>query len=121
VINGELSPWLSIKSGVSQGSVLGPLLFAIYVNNLPTIVKSSLVLFADYTKLFRCIKSLDNVKELQKDIDALYCCSKQWLLPFHITRCKVLCIGTRHYLIPYTLNSTTIENADCMAFKWTHS
>jgi len=40
-------------------SVLGPLLFAIYVNDLPTIVNSSLVLFADNTKLFRCIKSTE--------------------------------------------------------------
>jgi len=114
VINGEFSPWSSVKSGVPQGSVLGPLLFAIYVNDLPTIVKSSLVLFADDTKLFRCIKSLYDVKELQKDIDALYCWSKQWLLSFNITKCKVLRIGTHQYLISYKLNGTTIENVDCI-------
>ena len=91
-----------------------PILFAIYVNDLSTIVKSSLVLFADDTKLFRCIKSLYDVKELQKDIDALYCWSKQWLLSFNITKCKVLHIGTHHYLIPCTLNGSTIENVDCI-------
>jgi len=52
VINGEFLSWSLVKSGVPQGSVLGLLLFAIYVNELPTVVKSFLVLFADDTKLF---------------------------------------------------------------------
>ena len=96
VINGEFSPWIYVKRWVSQGSVLGPLLFAIYVNDLPSIVKSLLVLFADDTKLFCCIKSLDDVKELKKVIDAFFCWSKQWILSFNITKCKALCIGIHH-------------------------
>ena len=64
VINGKFSPWSSVNIGFPQGSVLGPLPFAIYVNDLPTRVKSSFVLFADDTKLFCCIKSPNDVKEL---------------------------------------------------------
>ena len=112
MINGEFSPWSSVRSGAPQGSVLGPLLFVIYVNDLPTIVKNSLVLFADNTKLFRCIKSPEDVRELHKYIYALFCWSKQWLLSFNITKCKVLHIGPHHYQIPYTLNGTIIKTID---------
>jgi len=109
VINGEFSLWSLVKSGVPQGSVLGPLLFAIYINELPIVVKSSLVLFAGDTNLFRFIKSPDDVSELQKDIDALFCWSKQWLLSFNTAKCKVLCIGSSSYQVPYTLNGIIIE------------
>ena len=72
------------------------------------------MLFADDTKLFHCIKSPNNVRELQKDIDALFCWSKQWFLSFNINKCKVLRLGTHHHQIPYTLNGTIIENVDCI-------
>ena len=96
---------------------MGPLLFAIYVNDLLTRVKSSLVLFADDTKLFRCIKSPNGIKELQKDIDALFCWLKQWLLLFNINKCKDLYLGTHHHQIPYTLNGAIIENVDCIRVR----
>ena len=71
MINGEFSSWAFVKSGVPQGSVLGPLLLAIYIfNELPTVVKSSLVVFADDIKLFRFIEFPYDVKEFQKDIRA---------------------------------------------------
>ena len=84
------------------------------MNDFPTRDKSFLVLFADDTKLFHCIKSPNNVRELQKDIDALFCWSKQWFLSFNINKCKVLRLGTHHHQIPYTLNGTIIENVDCI-------
>ena len=67
-------------SGVPQGSVLGPLLFAIYVNDLPSCINSTLLLFADDTKLFCCIKSNSDVFQLQANTDALMEWSKLWLL-----------------------------------------
>ena len=56
-INGSFSQLSDVTSGVPQGSVLGPLLFTVYVNDIPSCVNNSLLLFADDTKLFRCIKS----------------------------------------------------------------
>ena len=56
VINGETSTWCNVLSGVPQGSVLGPLLFNIYVNNTPIAVNSSVLQFADDLKMFRVIK-----------------------------------------------------------------
>ena len=81
----QLSP---VTSGVPQGSVLGPLLFTIYVNELaPSCVSSSLLMFADDTKLFRCIRSKMDVAQLQHDINALFEWSKLWLLSFNISIC----------------------------------
>ena len=52
VLNGQSSSWLSIRAGVSQGSVLGPLFFLIYINDLPEGLNSEVKLFADDTSLF---------------------------------------------------------------------
>jgi len=56
-INGNLSSWTQVTSGVPQDSVLDPMLFALYVNELPSLVSSSLLLFVDDIKLHRCIFS----------------------------------------------------------------
>ena len=57
VLNGASSEWSRVYSGVPQGSVLGPLLFNIYVNDIPSVVNSETLMFADDTKIFRKIQS----------------------------------------------------------------
>ena len=109
-INNSFSPLSSVTSGVLQGSVLGPLLFTIYVNDLPSCVSSSLLMFADDTKLFRCIRSEMDVAQLQHDIDALFEWSKLWLLSFNISKCKHLRIGQQSHSSSYTLDGTTIDS-----------
>ena len=66
-----MSNWLTVLSGIPQGSVLGPLLFVIFVNELPEIVKSTVYLFADDTKIFRSINNHDDPKILQDDLNML--------------------------------------------------
>ncbi len=63
---GEKSSWKNVTSGISQGSVLGPLLFVIYINDLPDVVSS--YIFADDTKIFRIIKGEDDERILQNDL-----------------------------------------------------
>ena len=58
VLNGKKSSWQDVKSGVSQGSMLGPLLFLTYVNDLPRSISSQVFLFADDTKIMRSISIL---------------------------------------------------------------
>ena len=73
VINDEISASAPVTSGIPQGSVLGPLLFVIYINDMPEVVdKDSYVfLFADDTKVFRHIKNEKDTLQLQKDIENL--------------------------------------------------
>ena len=92
-VNGELSLPRPVISGIPQGSVLGPLLFVIYINDLPDVVSSNVLLFADDTKLFRQVSSREDALQLQKDIDALSRWSDDWLLRFNIKKCHVLSMG----------------------------
>ena len=70
-VNGENSHFISVISGIPQDSVLGPVLFLIYINDLPDLVKSNVLLFADDTKILREIKSKEDLLVLQSDISAL--------------------------------------------------
>ena len=83
----------SVTSGVPQGTVLGPILFVIYINDLLENVKSDGLLYADDTKIFRCILTKEDAKKLQDDIDTLEAWSKIWLMNFHPGKCHVLTLG----------------------------
>ena len=67
-VNGSYSSWVHVLSGVPQGSVLGPLLFLLYVNDLPDWIKSSIKMFADDTKLWSTISDVDDKQKLQDDL-----------------------------------------------------
>ena len=70
-VEGELSCWANVKSGIPQGSVLGPILFVIFINDMPNTIRSFCQLFADDAKIFRNIKSPSDSDCLQEDIDKL--------------------------------------------------
>jgi len=67
-VNGSFSNWFRVLSGVPQGSVLGPLLFLIYVQDLPQWLRNSIIMFADDTKLWTRISKLEDSESLQKDL-----------------------------------------------------
>ena len=71
MINSVKSEWAPVTSGIPQGSVLGPVLFIIYVNDLPDIIHSSIQMFADDNKVFNKITCSSDCEELQRDIDSL--------------------------------------------------
>ena len=70
-INGEQLQWQPVTSGIPQGSVLGPLLFLIYINDLPIHVNSTIYMYADDTKIYREIRDKHDQEILQKDLDSL--------------------------------------------------
>ena len=87
-INRETLNRKEVTSGIPQSSVLGPILFVIYINDLPEAVESEAYLFADDTKIFRVINSLDDQHILQNDLVKLENWSDKWLLKFHPEKCK---------------------------------
>jgi len=85
VLNNNKSEWSEVVSGVPQGSVLGPILFNIYVSDMPLIVKSPIVQLADDVKMFRTIVTVNDFFQLQHDINLLYEWSRKWQLKFLFT------------------------------------
>ena len=103
ILEGCHLEWTEVASGVPQGSVLGPLLFLIYVNDLPEVVQCSVNLFVDDTKLYLRVSSTDEAALLQSDIQALSRWSNTWLMPFNQSKCKVLHLGHTNQGFPYTM------------------
>ena len=93
MVNNEESAAAPVISGIPQGSVLGPLLFVIYINDLPETVSSNVYLFADDTKIMRKVDNEEDAKALQSDLNTLESWSKQWLLQSNSDKCHVLTIG----------------------------
>ena len=84
---------MGVQSGVPQGSVLGPLLFILYVNDIPDLILSNMRMFADDTKIYSVIRNFDDCLRLQKDLDQLSQWSRIWLLQFNVAKCKIMRIG----------------------------
>ena len=96
VIRRSFSPWVPVLSGVSQGSVLGPALFILFINNLPDTVRSSIKIFSGNTKIYSSVSGSNGFEQLQKDLDAVTNWSIRWQLPFSEEKCKVLHPGPRN-------------------------
>ena len=85
VLNGQTSSWRSILARVTQGSILGPLLFLIYINDMPDGLKSSVKLFADDTSIFGIVKNKnDSAKDLTHDLSLISKWAFQWKMLFNL-------------------------------------
>ena len=93
VVNGTKSEPASVISGIPQGTVLGPLLFVVHINDLLYNISSAGLMFADDTKIFRLISSREDALELQSDIAKLEDWSNTWQLRFNPDKCHVLSLG----------------------------
>ena len=78
--------WEMVKSGVPQYSILGPLLFLFYVNDMSSLIQNTAKMFADDTKLYAKIESRDDCHGLQRDLNQLTAWSRDWFLGFNETK-----------------------------------
>ena len=109
VVDGEVSNWKSVLSGVPQGSVLGPILFLIYINDLDDSITSNVLKFADDTKLFRKVNTDGDKQHLQNDLDSLVKWSEKWQMLFNFGKCKCLHTGHRNLNVNYKMGDTVLD------------
>ena len=109
VVDGEVSNWKSVLSGVPQGSVLGPILFLIYINDLDDDITSKVLKFADDTKVFRKSESDADRQQLQDDLNKLNEWSEKWQMLFNYGKCKCLHTGHGNEDAQYTMGDTVLN------------
>ena len=109
VVDGEVSSWKSVLSGVPKGSVLGPILLLVYINDLEEGVTGSILKFADDTKLFRKTKEIGDNFFLQDDIDKLVKWSEKWQMLFNFGKCKCLHTGPGNTDMNYEMGGTILS------------
>ena len=111
VVNGEKSAWAHVASGIPQGTVLGPTLFLLFVNDLPDAVKCHVKLFADDAKIYTEVGSSAGTDLLQDDLDALVEWSLRWKLPFNTDKCSMLHLGSGNERHKYLMQGTPLEQS----------
>ena len=84
MLNGQLSPWSNIETGVPQGPILGPLLFLIYINDLSDGLTTNTRLFADDVSLFSVVDNINlSSTNLNSDLSKINACANQWKMTFN--------------------------------------
>ena len=114
VLDGESSDGVPVTSGIPKGSTLGPLLFLLYINDLPENIQSQVRLFADDTAVYLTVSSLQDSQVLQSDLDSLQCWERTWDMEFNPSICQVLHItrSRKPVLSRYVMHNQELESVD---------
>jgi hypothetical protein len=114
VVKGHYSSWRKVLSGVPQGSVLGPVLFNIFINDLDDEAtrKQLLKKFADDTKVGQVIESNNDTTELQGTLDRLCGWAARWGMSFNVQKCHVMHVGRHNQRAEYTMNGQKLATTE---------
>ena len=112
VLNGEKSSWHDVESGVPQGSVLGPLLFTLFVNDLDLGLDCRVYKFADDTKIVRVVENIQDCYNQQGNIDRLEGWGCKWKMEFNVKKCKVMHVGYSNINFGYIMNGQWLEECE---------
>ena len=119
VVNGVKSDWAPVLSGVPQGTVLGPLLFSLYINDISSDIESEIRLFADDCVCYREIKDEKDTMKLQRDIDRLGSWARKWGMRFQPVKCNMMQLTRKRIKkihASYTLEGTNLENVESIKY-----
>ena len=108
-VDGESSKCTDVISGIPQGSVLGPLLFVIFINDMPQNILSECKMFADDAKIYKEMNSEEDCIALQNDLDIMTEWSRKWQLPFNEGKCKRMHFGKGNLKKKYKMNEHVLE------------
>ena len=112
IVNGVKSDWAPDLSGVPQGTVLGPLLFSLYINDISSDIESEIRLFADDCVCYREIKDEEDTIKLQRDIGRLGSWARKWGMRFQPVKCNMMQLTRKRIKkihASYTLEGTDLE------------
>ena len=114
VLDGESSGELPVSSGVPQGSVLGPILFILYINDLPDNLQSQVRLFADDTAVYLTMHGQEDAAKLQNGLDILQEWERVWDMEFNPSKCQTLHItrSRRPFNSTYTMHGQILDSVD---------
>ena len=111
-MNGEQSEEEDVESSVLQGSVLGGILFIIFIDDLDDEILAFLRKFADDTKLARIVENEDHAMEMQRDLNKLDQWARKWGMQFNVGKCKVMHFGRKNKRHKYEMGGTTLESVE---------
>jgi hypothetical protein len=109
-IRGRYSGWKEVFSGVPQGSVLGPILFLIFINDIDEGLLSYILKFADDTKIFNSVSNEQDHERLQDDLNSVVAWSHNWQMEFNLTKCKVLHVGKSNQHFQYVMDNKALDS-----------
>ncbi len=118
VVDGETSECAPVTSGVPQGSVLGPILFLSFINDMPEVISSKCRLFADDSIVYREIRSPEDTNMLQHDLDELHKWEVKWGMSFNPSKCHVMHMTRKKKPIvkDYTLKGETLKTVQSATY-----
>ena len=116
VVDGITSEWCAVASGVPEGSILGPSLFLAYINDIPYLLHSTCLLYADDLKVFRAVTDVSDSELLQSDLNRLHLWSQTWHITLNPAKCFHLRVSLKSKPLPvrFSIDGTQLTHVTSM-------